>query len=197
MDRKFGQYWVEPFVGGGNMIDKVSGNRIGADSNRYTIEALISIRDFVYELPKNNLEFTEDDYNKLKIDDSYKHKGFAGFSYSYGAKWLGGWSRNGTNKRDYVAESYRNALKQSPNLQGVELLNKKFDELIIPENSIIYCDPPYFNSNCGHYDGYTESDFRELLDTLASIKGKFILSSYPSQILKEYCKKHNYHSTKY
>ena len=29
--------WVEPFVGGANMIDKVSGNRIGADANKYLI----------------------------------------------------------------------------------------------------------------------------------------------------------------
>jgi DNA adenine methylase len=29
-ERKPDQWWVEPFVGGGNMIDKVDGNRIGA-----------------------------------------------------------------------------------------------------------------------------------------------------------------------
>ena len=29
--------WVEPFVGGGNMIDKVQGKRIGADINHYVI----------------------------------------------------------------------------------------------------------------------------------------------------------------
>lgn len=30
--------WVEPFVGGANMIDKVQGKRIGADLNYYLIE---------------------------------------------------------------------------------------------------------------------------------------------------------------
>ena len=29
-ERKPDQWWVEPFVGGANMIDKVEGNRIGA-----------------------------------------------------------------------------------------------------------------------------------------------------------------------
>lgn len=38
--RKEGQWWVEPFVGGGNMIDKVTGNRIGADNNKYLIALL-------------------------------------------------------------------------------------------------------------------------------------------------------------
>lgn len=61
------------------------------------------------------------------------------------------------------------------------------------ENSLFYCDPPYFNSDCGHYDGYTASDFEELLKTLAAIKGKFLLSSYPSPILKQYAKANGWH----
>jgi len=57
------------------------------------------------------------------------------------------------------------------------------------ENSFFYCDPPYFNANMGHYGGYTIDDFIQLLDTLSKIKGKFLLSSYPSEILSEYTKK--------
>lgn len=53
-------------------------------------------------------------------------------------------------------------------------------------NSFFYCDPPYFNSNCGHYDGYSESDFEALLRLLAGIRGKFLLSSYPSDLLARY-----------
>lgn len=36
-DRKPDQYYVEPFVGGGNVIEKVTGNRIAGDNNRYLI----------------------------------------------------------------------------------------------------------------------------------------------------------------
>lgn len=53
-------------------------------------------------------------------------------------------------------------------------------------DSFFYCDPPYFNSNCGHYDGYSESDFENLLKVLSSLQGKFLLSSYPSDVLKKY-----------
>lgn len=56
------------------------------------------------------------------------------------------------------------------------------------DKSFFYCDPPYFNSDCGHYDGYTQDDFEKLLQTLAGIKGKFLLSSYPSPILLSYIK---------
>jgi DNA adenine methylase len=61
------------------------------------------------------------------------------------------------------------------------------------ENSFFYCDPPYFNSDCGHYDGYTIEDFERLLQTLNKIKGKFLLSSYPSPILMKYAKQFGWH----
>lgn len=43
--RKEGQYWVEPFVGGANMIRHVDGNRIGADVHEYLIALLKAVRD--------------------------------------------------------------------------------------------------------------------------------------------------------
>ena len=56
------------------------------------------------------------------------------------------------------------------------------------EGSFFYCDPPYYNSDCGHYDGYSEQDFENLLKLLAGIKGKFLLSSYPSPLLQRHAK---------
>lgn len=57
-----------------------------------------------------------------------------------------------------------------------------------------YVDPPYFNSCQSFYSGYTEQDFRELLETLSNIKGKFLLSSYPSEILDAYTKKNGWYT---
>lgn len=149
--RKPDQWWVEPFVGGGNMIDKVAGKRIGSDLNYFAIDALYSIRDHIDELPVNNFEFTEADYKKLKQNDFYLHKGYAGFTFSYSGKWLGGWSRDKDGKRDYVKEAYRNARKQSAKLQGVELANLSYFDLPIPPSSLIYCDPPYSGTTQYHH----------------------------------------------
>jgi DNA adenine methylase len=63
--------------------------------------------------------------------------------------------------------------------------------------TLFYADPPYFNSDCGHYDGYTAEDFEKLLQTLAQINGKFLLSSYPSPILKQYAKANGWHQWSY
>lgn len=62
------------------------------------------------------------------------------------------------------------------------------------ENSFFYVDPPYYNSDMGHYDGYSINDFEELLKQLSQIKGKFLLSSYPSDILKQYTQAHGWHT---
>lgn len=61
------------------------------------------------------------------------------------------------------------------------------------DKSFFYCDPPYFNSNCGHYDGYSEQDFENLLQRLSAIKGKFLLSSYPSPVLMRYAKENGWY----
>jgi len=135
-DRKEGQWWVEPFVGGGNMIDKVDGNRYGSDYDSLAIGGLIRIRDCVNELPKNNLEFTEKDYKIAK-------DGYSAYALSYAGKKWGGWCRDSAGKRDYIAEAYRNAVKQSPRLQDVLLNNHSYDDMNGILDSIIYCDPPY------------------------------------------------------
>lgn len=61
------------------------------------------------------------------------------------------------------------------------------------KDTFFYIDPPYFNSDCGHYDGYTAEDFDLLLGKLARIDGKFLLSSYPSDILERFRAKYRWH----
>lgn len=62
------------------------------------------------------------------------------------------------------------------------------------DESFIYVDPPYIDSNQGHYGGYTAEHFKRDLNALKTIKGKFLLSSYPSEILNDYIKENNWYS---
>lgn len=59
-----------------------------------------------------------------------------------------------------------------------------------------YCDPPYVNTDQGHYSGYSITEYKNLLETLAGIRGKFILSSYPNQYLEIAILEHNWESLK-
>ena len=147
-DRKEGQYFYDLFCGGGNICDKITGNVIANDYNEYAVKALELIRDDIDGIPKDNFEFTEADYKEVKVfkNEQISFQGYVGFALSYGGKWWGGWRRDGVGKRDYVAESYKNAVKQSPNLQNVNFSSKSYDKVILQPNSIIYCDIPYKNT---------------------------------------------------
>ena len=94
-----------------------------------------------------------------------------------------------TNKRNQFTEEY------AQRLQNVQV--ECADALYIigsrdTFDSFFYIDPPYFNSDCGHYNGYSEQDFENLLILLGGIKAKFMLSSYPSELLKRYTKQHSW-----
>lgn len=56
-----------------------------------------------------------------------------------------------------------------------------------------FIDPPYVGSDCGHYSQYTETDFENLLKLLSTVKGKFLLTSFPSQELDSYTKKYGWY----
>ncbi|MBI1228233.1 MAG: DNA adenine methylase [Bacteroidetes bacterium] len=60
------------------------------------------------------------------------------------------------------------------------------------ESTFHYVDPPYVGSNQGHYGGYTLEHFEKLLETLSSIKGKFVLSTYPNEMLEDYSTKNGW-----
>lgn len=64
------------------------------------------------------------------------------------------------------------------------------------KDSFFYCDPPYIGTNQGHYKGYSQEDFEKLLRLLSKIKGKFLLSSYPSEILTQYTKRYEWDTRK-
>jgi DNA adenine methylase len=59
-----------------------------------------------------------------------------------------------------------------------------------------YIDPPYIEVAQGHYAGYLRSDFEQLLQCLESVQGKFLLSTYPTDILEEYTKKNGWYTVK-
>ena len=84
-------------------------------------------------------------------------------------------------------------------LQNVQIENTDALRVIKSRDHIDafhYCDPPYFNSDCGHYDGYSREDFENLLKTLQNVQGKFLMSSYPSDILQEYTDTNGWHTMK-
>ena len=143
-DRKPDQWYVEPFVGGANMIDKVEGNRIGADSNDCIISMWVELQCGWVPKP-----VTKEFYNKIRAEKGKYDKhlvGWVGVACSYSGKWFGGFAGKTNTKdgiRDYQVEALKNVTKQLPNLNDVLFVYGGYDHINIPEKSLIYCDPPY------------------------------------------------------
>ena len=150
--------YVEPFVGGGDSIQYMKNPRIGYDIDKDVIDALILIRDNIDILPKNKNEFTVDDYYRCKNNIDCKIRSYVAFALSYGGKKWGGWCRDSQGKRDYVAEAYRNALKQTKLLQGCIFKQSNFLDIEVPKQAVVYCDIPYKSttkySNTFDYDKF-------------------------------------------
>ena len=145
LEGRTNETWVEPFVGGANMIDKVEGNRIGSDKNRYIISLHKALQNGWK--PKKNI--TKEEYVKLKENrEDYEdyEVGYYGTQLVFGSVWFGSYRRDNTEKRDYSFEAYNNVMKQQPKLIGVDFICCDYQDLDIPKNSIIYCDPPYKGS---------------------------------------------------
>lgn len=149
--RKDGQYYVEPFCGGCNMIDKVPGNRIANDGNPYLIamwEALSWGWDPPKIIDREHYREVRTCYRRNSDEYPMHYIGWVGFVGSFNGKFFGGYSGHSVMEarggvRDRIGEAARNILAQVPLLDGVQFTNRSYADMIIPPNSIIYCDPPY------------------------------------------------------
>ena len=143
-------YYIEPFVGGANMIDKIKcPQKFGIDIHEELIELLKYVQVIENELP---LTISEEEY--LKVRDNKKdypkwYVGLVGFCCGFGAKYFGGYARgmkaDKITPRDLPNEAIRNLEKQRKDLKGIKFINGSY-ERIEPEKAmgcIVYCDPPY------------------------------------------------------
>jgi DNA adenine methylase len=121
------------------------------------------------------------------------NQGFASMIGSWGFGKENSKEKAVANKRDGFTKEYAERLKQTQ-IESNDALKVigRCDSI----ESFIYCDPPYIGSDMGHYAGYTEEDYTKLLEVLSKIKGKFLLSSYPSKILSRFIKKFKWKTQK-
>ena len=203
--------YVEPFVGGGAIFWSKAPSKVEVinDYNRELIN--------FYEICKN--EFVELEklvrislHSRSLHSDAqviYKHphlftrlqRAWAVWvlcNQSFSAKIDDAWGYEKTgnstttkiqNKRQSFTEDYAIRLQnvQIENTDALRIINSRDYE-----QAFHYCDPPYYNSDCGHYDGYSVDDYLALLTCLSQVSGKFLLSSYPNSDLSEFTKTHNW-----
>ena len=56
-----------------------------------------------------------------------------------------------------------------------------------------FVDPPYVNSDCGHYEGvFGDADLGRLLDLLQQVQGKFMLTMFPHDLIEAYAQRNGW-----
>lgn len=157
--------YIEPFVGGANVIDKIEfENKIGYDNNKYLIAVLQQAQLDSSVFP---ITVSEEEHNRIKrlyynyintisTDDmesnwiieefnntSNWYIGLIGFCTTFGSEFMQGFAR--AKGRDISKERINNLKKQSVNLSDIKFECQDFLQLLPSSitNSVIYCDPPY------------------------------------------------------
>jgi DNA adenine methylase len=118
--------------------------------------------------------------------------GFSGTLESFGCYTKGTKAKTFFNKRLIWREGLKNRFEgnlQIENTDALDLIRRRDTE-----KTFFYLDPPYIDTCQSHYGGYTREHYEALLDQLVKLKGKFLLSSFPSDILNEYIEKHGWYS---
>ena len=115
-NRTPGQWYVEPFVGGCNIIDKVTGNRIGADKNKYIIamwKGLQQGRTRLYDITKDIYDKARTEYNNgTNIDYDDFEIGWIGWMASFNGRFFDGGYSGVSRGRNYIEEQIKNTEKQ-------------------------------------------------------------------------------------
>lgn len=154
--------YIEPFVGGANVIDKIKcERRIGYDRSDTLIALLRQAReDFSQVLTDGNRELWDKGKGYVKDgimpdDMSLAEIGAMEFfaSFSNGG-FPRGYAKNAAG-RNYFKEARANMEKQAPNLKGIEFYQSNYYNLRRLQGAVIYCDPPYANTK--HY-GYASQE---------------------------------------
>lgn len=187
--------YVEPFFGGGALF--FAKNPAPLEVINDTNELLINFyRQMVVNFDALNLEIKATMHSKAshfkaaqiikgRIESTDLERAWAVYvsiNQGFGNKIDCGWGYQ-KECEGMVAKSWSN-MRANFDQHKTRLKHVQIDcqdalkviKLYDSESTLFYCDPPYYNSDCGHYKGYTEDNYKELIDLLLTIKGKFILS---------------------
>ena len=197
--------YVEPFIGGGavffskiksqhEVINDFDGRLINFYECLHSDELFIGLQQKIQATLHSELSHKKAkailksfNYNGDKVENawaywvqtqmSFSFKLFGGFAFSNDLRG----PLNSDNKKIAFTKQLHNRLKY------VEIFNRDAIDLILRKDSketFFYFDPPYAESDCGQYDKLKEVYYR-LLAILPDLKGKWLMSSYPSNQLKE------------
>lgn len=159
--------YIEPFVGGANMIEHIEcEKKIGLDNNEYLIAFWKALQGGWN--PLVDVTMTKELYDNVRqhTESTPPHiVALAGFCATYNAKWFGGYAGIVHTKidtyRNYYDEAVRNVLSQVERLKNVEFYCMDFKDIQKDLcGAVIYLDPPY-EGKTGYKDSFDHKEYWE------------------------------------
>ena len=173
--RKENQPYLEPFVGGANIVSQMSGERYASDFNEYLVAMYKGVQQGC-ELPD---ELSEERYQHIKNnkDENKVLTGFVGFGCSFAGKWFGGYARDKRKSCDFAHTSKVGLLKKMKTMRDVAFEWKDYKTLE-PKGMLVYCDPPYKGTT--KYSGTPDFDSDEFWEVMRkwSMNNDVYISEY-------------------
>lgn len=193
-NRRPGQWYVEPFMGGCNMLDKVPGPlRWGNDVNPFLV-AMFKALQRGWVPPTSVSRETFFDIRENEENYPPEFIAFVRFNCTFGGAWKGGYAYNAKGD-NYADRGSRVLTKQIQNLREVWFTNQNYWQLAIPPRSLIYCDPPYAGTP-GYRDAFDHDSFWLWARIMSSSGHTLYVSEYtaPDDFL---CVQQIEHSTRF
>jgi len=188
--------YVEPFCGMCSVASRLTNEFdtiILADNNKHIVNLLKSLVDDTF-VPYQwvSQEQTEKEHKKFKAmkDKGIEHPmmAFWGHGMSFAAKWFGTLARSKDasgvkSSKSHVRNSNRGLLELQEKLKQIKnltIVHSSYDELNIPNNSVVYCDPPYKGRNnmYGNVKQFDHNDYWDWVRQLSTDDRLVIATEY-------------------
>lgn len=205
------QIYVEPFFGGGAIYwaKEPSNHEVVNDVNMNIVNFYEVLKHSYFDLRKKveSTLHSRETYKKAMIiydcpwlfadDPVVRAWAFWVVTQQGFATKIGTW---GYSRSNQVPKTITNKIDRfqevlSERLRMTTIEQNDAHKVILSRDTVdtfVYADPPYIDTNQGHYGGYDITHFKRDLNALATLKGKFLLSTYPSDILREFTHKYGW-----
>lgn len=147
--RASGQLYVEPFLGGANVMWRVGGPRAGADVDLRIIRLWRALSGGWQPGPISRQRYAG---LRERMDLTDPETLYAGYCCSNRGRWFNGF------KNAKSGDSWGNIARQLPSMAGVWLACADYRGLRV-RGAVVYCDPPY--RGVGKYPGLEPFDSEE------------------------------------
>lgn len=167
--------YVEPMVGGANIIDKINcENKIGADINNELISLLRYVQiDNALSIAPGTCTFehySDVRENRKLHTNKYNTEYIAliGYCASYGGRYFdGGYGRDSKGGRSIYNERVKNLKEQSQYLKNIEFRCCDYKKFADYKDCLFYFDPPYKDTKQYSIQNINYDEFYDFLRQLS------------------------------